>query len=99
MKLNGREKLTQFMGEKQDSRNSIKSWVTVIEAANWKNSVEMKAVYQSANIVGSCTVFNIRTNKYRLIAAISYKLQVIEVLHILTHTDYDKDKWKSDCDC
>ena len=44
-----------------------------------------------------CTVFNIGGNKYRLIVKIEYKLQTIYIKHVLTHDEYNKEKWKHDC--
>ncbi|MGI8467028.1 MAG: type II toxin-antitoxin system HigB family toxin [Pyrinomonadaceae bacterium] len=99
MKLIGRNKITTFINEKSDSKRALNDWVTIIQEANWKNSVEMKLVYKKADLVGNCTVFDIRGNNYRLITAISYKLQIIEVLYILTRSEYDRNKWKKDCDC
>ncbi len=40
------------------------------------------------------TVFNIRGNRYRLIAAIHYNTQRVYVLRLLTHAQYSKDLWK-----
>ena len=41
--------------------------------------------------------------KYRLVARIFYADEDfrgrVYVLHVLTHKDYDTEKWKSDCDC
>jgi mRNA interferase HigB len=34
-------------------------------------------------------VFNIKGNEYRLIVAIAYRLQVVYVKFIGTHTEYD----------
>lgn len=40
-------------------------------------------------------VFNIGGNKYRLIAVIKYKWQIVYIRQILTHAVYSKEKWKS----
>ncbi len=99
MKLNGRDKMAKFGQERSDAKGALKSWAAVIEETAWKNPAEMKQTYRTADLVGSCTVFNIRGGNYRLIARISYKTQIVEVLHVLTHTEYDRDRWKDDCDC
>jgi len=39
-------------------------------------------------------VFDIGGNKYRLIAAIHFNSQRLFVRHILTHSDYDTERWK-----
>ncbi len=46
------------------------------------------------DFVESYTVFNIKGNEYRLITEINYKSQTIFIRYILTHTEYDEDKWK-----
>jgi mRNA interferase HigB len=41
----------------------------------------------------SATIFNI-TNHYRLITAIHYNHQVVFILLLLTHNEYDQAHWK-----
>jgi len=48
----------------------------------------------SADVVGKWTVFNIKGNKYRLITEINYRVRRIYILHVLTHAQYDQEKWK-----
>ncbi|MBP1468305.1 type II toxin-antitoxin system HigB family toxin [Candidatus Chloroploca sp. M-50] len=43
---------------------------------------------------GKLTVFNIGGNNVRLIAAIHYNRQKIYIRAVLTHDDYDADRWK-----
>jgi mRNA interferase HigB len=45
--------------------------------------------------VGDRTVFNIGGNKFRLIAHVDYRTQIIYIKHVLTHEEYDKEKGKS----
>jgi mRNA interferase HigB len=40
------------------------------------------------------TVFNIGGNKWRLIAAIHYNTKIVYILSVMTHEEYDVDKWK-----
>jgi len=60
-----------------------------------EESCGSRQVYPLADLVGKSTVFNIRGNHYRLIAEINYQYQQILIREILTHEEYDKDKWKS----
>ena len=39
-------------------------------------------------------VFNIGGNKFRLVAAIHFNTQRLFVRHILTHADYNTERWK-----
>ena len=59
----------------------------------------MKASFATASIVGDCIVFNIGGNKYRLITRIRYVTQKVFVLKVMTHSEYDLDKWKGECGC
>ncbi|MFM7843934.1 MAG: type II toxin-antitoxin system HigB family toxin [Planctomycetota bacterium] len=55
--------------------------------------------FASASTVGSCVVFNIGGNKYRLITRILFPSQKVFVLKVMTHEEYDEDKWKKQCGC
>lgn len=73
--------------------------MTLMEDAEWKNLVEMRAVISSADEVTvesgrRVVVFNIGGNKYRLIAAVHYNTQIVYAMLFMTHAEYDKDKWK-----
>ena len=68
--------------------------VSIVEAASWKNPAEARVTFGSADFVGGKVVFNIGGNKYRLIAAISFEIRIVSVEAVLTHSEYDKGKWK-----
>jgi mRNA interferase HigB len=40
------------------------------------------------------TVFDIRGNRVRLIAAVHYNRKKIYIRAVLTHAEYDRSKWK-----
>jgi mRNA interferase HigB len=65
----------------------------------WQNWGEVRASYGNADLVGNCVVFNIGGNKYRLITRILYPSQTVYVLKVMSHKEYDQDKWKEDCGC
>ena len=64
--------------------------------AEWKYLADVRLIYPSADPVGNFTVFNIKGNNYRLITSIIYSAQRIYIKYVLTHAQYDKDKWKND---
>lgn len=39
-------------------------------------------------------MFNIKGNKFRLITEISYRYQRLYIRDVLTHAEYDQEKWK-----
>lgn len=56
-------------------------------------------MFATASIVGNCTIFNIGGNKYRLVTRILFPSQKVFVLRVMTHAEYDDDRWKQDCGC
>lgn len=79
-----------------DLAAQVDAWSKVLKDAEWKNLEEVKQIYQSAEAVGNFTVFNLKGNKYRLIVGINYEAGVVYFKYLLTHAEYDKDKWKND---
>jgi mRNA interferase HigB len=94
MRIIKRGALIAFWDEHSDARASLEAWYAVVRAATWKSPAEMKQVYRNADLVGRRTVFNIAGNKYRLIARVNYQTQRVFVLHIMTHAEYAKGRWK-----
>jgi mRNA interferase HigB len=72
----------------------LSTWFAVAKRAKWRSLVDVQATYARAEAVGNHTVFNIKGNKYRLIATIEYRLQIVFITCVLTHAEYDKGKWK-----
>lgn len=77
----------------------MRAWYKTVLGAEWKSLLEAKATYPHAEGVETdngetLTVFNIGGNKYRLITRIRYEFQLVNVRFVLTHAEYDKDKWK-----
>jgi Uncharacterized protein conserved in bacteria len=72
----------------------LSAWYSVAKKAKWQNLAEVKQVYPSADLVGRYTVFNIKGNKYRLIARIVYRSQTLFVVAVMIHEEYDLGQWK-----
>lgn len=74
-----------------DAEQPLKAWYAEATKAKWDRPATIKAQYRSASFVGNNrVVFNIAGNKYRLIVAIAYKLQVVYVKFVGTHAAYDQ---------
>jgi mRNA interferase HigB len=86
--------IAEFQRNHPDSVASLARWVIIVETASWKNPTEVRATFGSADFVGGKVVFNVGGNKYRLIAAISFEIRILSIEAVLTHSEYDKGKWK-----
>jgi mRNA interferase HigB len=89
-----RKRLNEFAERYPEVRNALAQWYYLIKQNNFNSFAELRSVFSSADQVGKLTVFNIGGNKARLIAAIHYNRKKVYIRAILTHEEYDEDKWK-----
>lgn len=87
-------KIREFVVLHPNSESSLSSWYKISKKATWQNIIEVRNNYPHADSVGRFVVFNIGGNNYRLIAEILFSSQRILIRHILTHSEYDRGKWK-----
>jgi mRNA interferase HigB len=66
----------------------------LIERGSYYRFSDLKATFPGVDKVGERYVFNIGGNKFRLIAAVSFSTQQVFIKAVLTHNDYDQEKWK-----
>jgi mRNA interferase HigB len=95
MHIISRKILRQFWQKYPDSETALIRWFKLMNLAKFQNFEELRAVLPSADLVDDLIVFNIGGNKYRLIASIHFNRQKIYIRHILTHSEYDKNQWKT----
>ena len=83
------------------ARGWLEDWWDVASAADWENLHDVRRNYPTADQVGSCLVFNVSGNKFRLVVGIKYTTETrngtLYIKHFLTHGEYDKGTWKKDC--
>lgn len=93
------KRLTEYWSRHPQAKSALQHWYMVTEAARWARLTDVRATFPHADevTVGSgrkVMVFNIGGNNYRLIAAIHYDKRRVFTLAVMTHAEYDKDKWK-----
>ncbi len=93
--------MSEAAGSFPKAATYLACWRNAVRAAAWKNLVEVRAAYPSADFVtvhsGRKTViFNVCGNEYRFIVAIHFNRQTVYTLRFLTHAEYSKGKWKSE---
>jgi mRNA interferase HigB len=96
MRIITRKRLLEFAQKHPDAYTPLDDWYRITKSAEWKNLEEVKQFFSSAEAVGNFTVFNIKGNTYRLIVDLIYSTQKIYIKYILTHAEYDNDRWKND---
>ena len=74
----------------KDAEQPLKAWYEEATQAQWQTPADIKAQYRNASILKNHRmVFNIKGNDYRLVVAVSYKLQLVFVKFIGAHKAYD----------
>jgi len=94
LRVLGKSVLEEFRRTHPNSRAALKHWLCVTEEATWGKLIDVRATFRNADGVGPHVVFDIGGNNFRLIAAIDYVAQVVSVESVLTHSEYDKGRWK-----
>ncbi len=88
--------LREFSKQHADCEETLDNWFKIACKVDWSMLIEVQSVFPQAEAVGNFTVFNLKGNKYRLIVSIDYEKQLIFIKYVLTHAEYDKEKWKND---
>jgi mRNA interferase HigB len=91
MRIIAAKTIKLYAKKKKEAEQSLFSWYDEAIVANWKNHNELKQQFGNASIISEKRViFNIHGNKFRLIIDIEYRLQIIFIIWIGTHNEYDK---------
>ena len=94
MHVISRKALLEFAKKYPDSQTPLDVWFRIMETNQFDSFDALRKVFPSADKVGELYVFNIGGNKYRLITAIHFNRHNVYVRYVLTHSEYDKGKWK-----
>lgn len=89
-----RKRLNEFAEKHPDTESALANWYRLMKSNNFSSFVELREVFPAADRVGKLTVFNVGGNKVRLIAAIHYNRRKVYLRAVLTHAEYDDQRWK-----
>lgn len=83
--------LNKFGAKHPLAARPLNRWYNRVRAADWSTLNEMKADFKSVDYVGNYRyVFNIKGNKFRLIAMIFFDVRTAYIRFVGTHAEYDK---------
>jgi mRNA interferase HigB len=83
--------LADFAKKHPDVAEPLNNWYDITRRADWKSFADIKTIFNSIDAVGNDRyVFNIKGNKYRLVALIHFNIRTIYIRSIGTHSEYDK---------
>jgi len=91
MKIRNKLFLDKFVSKHADSVKAVQKFIDIVEEAQWKNLNDIKADINSVDYVSNGRyIFNIKGNKYRIIAIIIFIDEIFIVRFIGTHAEYSK---------
>jgi mRNA interferase HigB len=103
MRVISKARLRRFWEEPghEIAEGALRAWYAHVhhKSVSWQSWGDVKGDFATASIVGNCVVFNIGGNKFRLVTRILYPSQKVFILKVMTHTEYDDDRWKEECGC
>jgi len=94
------DRIIEFGQKHADAVTPLAGWLQVVEAARWRTPADARSTFGSADVAApvasgrKAAVFNIKGNHYPLVAAIDYPLGVVNILAVMTHKEYSRDRWK-----
>jgi mRNA interferase HigB len=100
-----KRRLVEFWGSRKTDDESklaerdLTSWLTLAKGADWKNFGALKQTFGTADAVGNCVVFDVGSNRFRLVGRINYYARIIYVLKVMDHAEYDRKAWAESCGC
>jgi mRNA interferase HigB len=97
LRVISRRALREFWHEHPEAESPLSAWYLLVKKAAWQNLAELKETFPSADLVGRCTVFNVGGNNYRVIVRLRYAKQILYIRNVLTHSQYDRGRWKDAC--
>ena len=80
--------------EDESARDGFARWYDLVRNNRLANFRELRRTFPSADLVGDLVVFNIRGNRYRLVARFLYEKGRVYIRRVLTHAVYDRGDWK-----
>ena len=85
--------LKAFWGETpafREARDPTLAWYRAASQADWATPAAVQADFRNASVLkDGRVVFNLGSNKYRLVVWINYPYRVVYIRFIGTHTQYD----------
>lgn len=91
--------MVRFWGKYPDAETSLSNWFNTARFADWTNFADVRRTFRRADIYRDCVIFDVGGNKFRVIVKIRYRSKRIYIRFVLTHSEYDKNSWKEDCEC
>jgi mRNA interferase HigB len=88
MRVIARRVLVEFWGKHPDAKASLERWHTLVRAAQWASTDDVRKAAPKANVLnGERIRFEVAAGNYRLVAAFDFRRQIAFVKFVGTHAE------------
>ena len=93
MRLMTRKTLREYIDQPRHAaaKQPMLLWAATVECSTWRTIVDVKATFPATDhLVGETVCFDIGGNKWRIIANVAFQPEIVFIVWIGTHAEYDK---------
>lgn len=94
MQIIGRKAIDKAVRGHVDWRASLRSWVKIVDGADWASNTDIQQTFNTADPVGRYVVFNIAHNRARLVSIVNFAEKRVTVKEIVSHARYDRKDYR-----
>lgn len=94
MRVVGKGVIDKAVKKHGDLAGPLGAWWKMANAETWTCLNDIRKTLPQTDAHEGWFIFNIKGNKYRLIATINFRSLLIEVCRVMTHAKYDRGDWK-----
>lgn len=83
--------LRAFWEMHSDAKEALNAWYTFVNECNWGQHADVVRDFNNADYVHDGRyVFNIRGNRYRIVARLHFATRTVFIRFVGTHAQYDR---------
>ncbi|GHB62813.1 type II toxin-antitoxin system HigB family toxin [Persicitalea jodogahamensis] len=83
--------LVEFCQQHSSASSALNDWYKRVKLADWNDLNAVKQTFNSTDYVGNDRfVFNVRGNRYRIVAMIFFDKRTVFIRFVGTHAEYNK---------
>jgi len=100
MRVIAKRTLNVLAARHAQAKQAFRHWYAVASKADWGSLSDVRKEFGSADDVQVASgrwllVFNIGGGNFRLIVGRNYQLRILFIKDLLTHAQYDTNRWKT----
>ncbi len=86
--------IKRYAAKHSVAADELMRWTKTARHALWRDLNDVRQHFPDADQYRTLLIFNIRHNRYRLIAKVDYRARLLMVKEFLSNKDYERGDWK-----